>query len=354
MSLSLDKLQKLLSNYSMAPVRYYAYHDNLKAVEVMSLTNGEIFLVYVPSDYAFRMTSAHDGCYSLKRLELASDGTVPDKYAAKLSDVEMSEYYDKIDLLNQDKIMDKSIDVERELIDQYRRKILVPSSEENATAKVKDLLNQVDRLSKCVDTNDYGVAILSNTLLALDRDHLYLVRGREVKDSRMYVVVVGLETLFKNVNYITHDVPEINRGLQRILSKNHESHLSKLSTTIDSMSRCRSILQGHMDRVGRYTKFIEGFTEMIQRIKAREESIRDAVRAVQSKSGTVGGELASLTEKESLERELEWLQTTRGRIFEKLVDLHQKSRDISLTLDKLLFDNLVMMVTIQRNLSAVK
>ncbi len=354
MTLSLDKLQKLLSSYDMAPVRYYSYHDNVKAVEVMLMTNGEIFLVYIPSDYSFHMTSSHDGCYSLKSLDLSSDGTIPDKYAAKLSDVEMSEYYDKIDLLTQDKIMDKSIDLEKELIDQYRRKILVPSSDENATAKVKDLLNQVERLTKCVDSNDYSVAVLTNNLLAVDRDHLYLIKGREVRPERMYVVVVGLETLFKNANYISHDIPEINKGIQRILSKNHETHLSKLSLTIDSMARCKTVLQEHVDRVTRYTQYIETFTDLLRKMEQRTESIRDVQRGLSAKPGSLGSELTTMKERENLDRELEWLQTTRERVFQRLIDLHKKSRDISLTLDKLLFDNLVMMVTIQRNLSAVK
>ena len=67
----------------------------------------------------------------------------------------------------------------------------------------------------------------------------------------------------------------------------------------------------------------------------------------------MGGEIAALKKREALEKEAADLLQAKGRAYEKVVELHRRSRDTSLALDKLLFENLVMMVSIQRNLSSL-
>ncbi len=350
MSLSADKFQKLLTTYSMVPLRYYTKDDLMKLVEVMCLENGELFLVYIPSDYEFRLPSGEEG-YSLKQIEFDEDGKLPSKYAAKLNDMELSEMYDKVDLLTETKLMDKSVDVEKELIDQYRQKFVIPSSEEAATEKVRDLLNQLDRLSKCLDSQSYTLSVLSNSLAVIDRDHMYMIRGKEFKENRAYIVTVDFETLFQNIAYVAHDVTEINRAIHRILTKNHNTHMNRIDMCIDGMSKSRDILNDTVERIDRYHGYIESLKDILGRMRTREGDIRIALREMASRTAGISSEITMMKEREKLEKELEWIMNTRTKVYEKVVLLQKKSRDMSLTMDKLLFENLLLMVTIQRNLN---
>lgn len=350
MSLSLDKFQKLLSSYDLMPMRYFEYHERVMLIEVLALQTGDLFVVYVPKGYDFRVDDGD--VYTLKRVKLDPSGEVGPKYAQRLNDLDMSDYYDRVDLLDQEKLLDKSVDVEKELIDQYRRKIMVSSSEESAVARCRELVHQLERMSQCVDKN-YGLAIITNSLLVMDREHIYMVRGRELKQDKAYVVVVDLESLFKNITYVGKDVPEISRGIQRVLNKNHQSHMSRMGLTIDGMVRCKANLQGHVERVQRYSGYVDELVKLVARLKEREASLRQAIRELNQSAPSVGGEIAALKKREALEKEAADLLQAKGRAYEKVVELHRRSRDTSLALDKLLFENLVMMVSIQRNLSSL-
>ncbi len=353
MSLSLDKFQKLLSTYSLIPIKYYTYHDRVLLVEVVSLSSAEPFLLYISKEYNFKPDTSFE-TYNLKRIHLDEKGDVPAKYASKLDDLEMDEYYSKVNLLNTEKMLDKTIDIEKELIDEYRKRILVTSSEESTTMKVRDMVNQLQRLERCVDSKDYSLSIMTNSLIVLDPEHMFIIRGKDLKEHRMYIIVVTIETLFKNVNYIAKDIPELNNGIQRILMKNHQSHMEKMDDTIDGMIQVQDKLHATMNRIDRYNSYIARLTDLLEKVKQKEISVRNARKVLHDKiAGGIDKEIYHLKEKESIEKDEKWVSFTKGKIYEKVLDLHKKTRNHTLMMDKLLFENLVMMISIQRNMSTL-
>ncbi len=352
MSLSLDKFQKLLTTYNMLPLRFYSYHDRIMLAEVMSLANADLFMIYISKDYNFRQEPGYE-CYSLKRIHLDEKGDIPSKYASRLDDLAMDEYYSKVNLLNTDKMMDRSINIEKELIDDYRKKILVPSSEESMSVKMRDMLNQLQRLDRCVDSKDYSLSIMTSCLIALDPEHIFMVKGRDIKEDRMYIIVLSIETLFKNVNYISKDIPELNNGIQKILSRNHQSHMEKMDDTIDGMIQIQDRMHTSVDKVTRYNGYISKLTGMLEKLKLKEANVKQKKRALQEKTsgGGFDKELSVIKERDSIERDEKWCQQTKAQLYDAIIDLHKKTRNMSLMIDKLLFENLVMMISIQRNMS---
>jgi hypothetical protein len=341
-----------LTTYNFVPVKYYTYHDRIMLVEVVSLENSDLFLLYIPKEYNFKPDSGYE-VYELKRLHMDSKGNLPSKYATKLDDMELDEYYSKVNLLNTDKIMDRNVNIEEELIDEYRKRILVPSSEESMSIKVRDMINQLQRLDRCVDSNDYSLAIVTSNLIVLDPEHLYMIRSKTPKDERLYVVVVSLETMFKNANYISKDVPQLNQGIQRILMRNHQSHMEKMDATIDGMIDIQDKFHATVDRIKRYNEYIDKLKAYLARIKEKEASVRQARKTLQDKIASQGieKEIYYLKDKSAIEQEEKWITQNKNKIYEKLLELYKKSRNYSMIMDKLLFENLIMMITIQRNMS---
>ena len=352
MSLSLEKFQKLLSTYNFVPLRYYTYHERIMLVEIVTLDSSDLFLLYIPKEYKFKPESGYE-THELKRLHIDSKGELPSKYATKLDEMELDEYYSKVNLLNNEKIMDRSVNIEGELIDEYRKRILVPSSEETMTVKVKDMMNQLQRLERCVDSSDYSLAIITSNLIVLDPEHLYMVRSKTPKDERLYIVVVGIESMFKNANYISKDIPQLNQGIQKILLRNHQSHMEKMDSTIDGMIDIQDKFHMTVDRVKRYNDYIAKLKQYLEKIREKEVFIKQQRKALQDKISSVGveKEVYYLKEKGAIEQEERWVAQNKGKIYEKLLELNKKSRNSSLIMDKLLFENLIMMITIQRNMS---
>ncbi len=352
MSLSLDKFQKLLTTYNMLPLRFYTYHDRVMLVEVMAMANADIFLIYVSKEYNFRQEPGYE-CYPLKRIHLDDNGDIPSKYASKLDDLAMDEYYSKVNLLNTDKMLDPSVNIEKELIDDYRKRILVPSSEESMTVKMRDMLNQLQRLDRCVDSKDYSLCIMTSCLIALDPEHIFMIRGKDIKEDRMYIIVITIETLFKNVNYISKDIPELNNGIQKILARNHQSHMEKMDDTIDGMIQIQDRIHNSVDKVNRYNQYISKLVTLLEKVKTKENTVKGQKKALQDKisSGGLSKELSYIKERDALERDEKWCHQMKAKLYETIVDLHRKTRNTSLMVDKLLFENLVMMISIQRNMS---
>ena len=66
MPLSLNKLRKILYEKDFISKKMYKIHGNCNFIEIISILSGDMFMLYVPSKYKFRVD---EECHKMKLIE---------------------------------------------------------------------------------------------------------------------------------------------------------------------------------------------------------------------------------------------------------------------------------------------
>ena len=96
---SFDKLKQLLGKKNWNISKVFMIKKNVIFIEIISDTQGETFIIYVPEKYKLRPNECSD-VYKIIRLEMEdmSDDTLIDHYAGAPSNDDVEERYDEVNV----------------------------------------------------------------------------------------------------------------------------------------------------------------------------------------------------------------------------------------------------------------
>ena len=98
MPLSTSKLEKLLSSKGFVPIRYFVMHNVIVYIEIISITDADTFLLYIPSKYKF-IIKKDTNVFKLKYVDVDEheDNTAND-YAGEPDEHSIENIYGEIDM----------------------------------------------------------------------------------------------------------------------------------------------------------------------------------------------------------------------------------------------------------------
>ena len=98
MTLSIAKLEKLLSLKGFVPSRYFVMHSVIVYMEIVSIIDAETFLLYIPSKYKFVAQPAKN-VYKIKYVDInESENNTADEYAGEPDEHTVENTYQEIDV----------------------------------------------------------------------------------------------------------------------------------------------------------------------------------------------------------------------------------------------------------------
>jgi hypothetical protein len=99
-------------------------------------------------------------------------------------------------------------------------------------------------------------------------------------------------------------------------------------------------------------QYIEQYTNLLQKTILLEKEKFEQLENLQVQKGqNLYDDINYSHSKKRIELELEKIHNTKTSIVDKLIELRSKEEHISLTIDKILFDNAIMMDKVLQNLS---
>jgi hypothetical protein len=97
MSLSISKLEKLLSRSGIIPKKYFTMDGACVYIETLILQTADVLLLYIPSKYEIRIANAPNS-FELTSVEVNEDGTIAGDYGGNGDDLEVGQRYESVDL----------------------------------------------------------------------------------------------------------------------------------------------------------------------------------------------------------------------------------------------------------------
>ena len=353
MPLSILKLEKLLSSKGFIPSRYFVMNSTVVYMEILSVKDAETFLLYIPSKYKFIVQKSNN-VYKLKYVDIDESDNTADDYAGKPDDHEVENKYGDIDAgisptLKGDNIADH-------LEESYKRDINLKDVSSTDSKQIKDICRQLKRFRFCVQNVKYKIAIMyKNFLCTIKRDdsiECYGIKRYNGTDSQKLYVTADLELLYEKMASLMVNMKTIRKELYHILDRNQFTHARTLQKLIDGKTTIKTFSNTASNKKIEYEKLIEDSYNMLETINKAEKSKIEYIYEINKKyqsSNNLSTDIERSHVVSSLEEELKEIQKIKENLVKTIFDLKTKRETTMLLVDRIMFDNSVMIDCVLRN-----
>lgn len=364
MSLSISKLEDLLISKNFAPKRYFVLNKYCLFVEVININNSTTFMLSIPSKYKFKLKEG-ESVYSLKIIEsLDSISNSPiEDYTKEPTDKFMENNYIEVELTN--KLLRTNNDEQEgniagHLEEGYKKQLSLKDISKDDKNDIKDLVRQLKRLKYCTQSIGYKLIIFyMNYLCVLDKDEsieCFFIKQFNKIHSRRLLVSVNLELFYENKDRIVQDITDIENGIYRVFDKNQENHIKNLSKLLQEQIHISDYTKSILIKRKEYNNYIEKFNSLLIHLNLSENTITDKINELNrdTSNNSIHSNTFIVNQKSKLDDELNQLFNTKNNIIKNIRELRNRQEDMLLKVDKIMFDNLVMMASIMKNIEVLK
>jgi len=352
MPLSLDKLNELLLQKGIVPSKFFAMDGTCFYIELFSLKTSEVFLMYIPSKYEFPLTPDDDNVYKIKYVDLENIDNVADNYAGG-TDAEKAYGADNIQLTPDDGKLEEHLE------GNYKHQITLDDVSDDDKADLRSIFRQVKRLKYCVQNIKFKLGIMyKNYICAVRRDdslNCFVIKHYPRTELKKLFVIIDLESFYEKNEKLIDDVRTVRESIYKVLERNQGSHASTINKILASKKEIITIPQQAQIRKVEYEKLYLKLEKLLATMIVSEEKILEELHNLEIQGGeTIQNDISKAHNKSRLDKELDKINSIKGDITRNMLILREKRENSILDLDKIMFDNTVMVDAILRNYGLLK
>lgn len=355
MPLSITKLEHLLASKGFIPKTFYTLDDFCIYIEVFSVQTAESFMLYISSRYEL-IVKDRDNIYKMQYMEMTNEEGITENYANEPDKVEVEDFYKE---LNVDLSRDKTDDMEKKLREDYDRELTLKDLSKDDRDNLKDIFKQLSRFMFCVKNIKYKLSIFyKNYLCSITKDDeldCFIIKNYDYKDSRKLYIYIDLKTLYTKLeDNISIDMKIIKDGVYRLLNQNQLKH----SKVLNEMLEERVAILQYSDTIQKkkesYIESITKFEDLLKSLVENEKEIYDKIGVIRGKTTDYGAKgLHDDIQRSHIisqyEEDLHKISLIKKDILDVLLPTREKYDNVTLVMDKILFNNSVMIHEISKN-----
>jgi hypothetical protein len=358
MTLSIKKLEQLLNTKGYILHKYLTVDKYCTYIHIVSTTDDINFLLYIPSKYEFKMETSRN-VYALEDIDLKSSKTTTEEYTGSPDETKLENEYEEIDLETK---LGKDINISDRLEDGYKRDISLNDISKEDTKDINDIYRQLTRLGYCVKNIKYKLGIMyKNYICVIRRDDTldcYYIKNWNKKNSRQLFIIVDLETLFEQLDTVKDNIQTVLQGIYKVLNKNQNSHQKTLRKFLDEKTDIILSTEIAQHKTEEYTNYINELEIILKSICESEKTNKINIKNIHEKYNNLSNKsLQTDIEKSHLiaahEKTLEITLQNKKDTMSIIKEIRTKRDDNLLNIDKILFDNQVMLHEIIKNFESL-
>jgi len=355
MTLSIIKLEKLLASKGFVAKTFYTLDGYCIYIEVFSVKNADSFMLYISSRYELIVKDRRN-IYDMQFMEVSNEDGIAANYAAEPDKVEVEDFYNdlKVDLG-----VDKTDDMEKKLKEDYDRELTMKDLSKEDRDNIKDIFKQLSRFMYCVKNMKYKLSIFyKNYLCSITKDDeldCFIVKHLDAKKTRKLYIYLDLKTLYTKIDDdISADMKTIKDGVYRLLNQNQMKHSKVLNEMLEQRVAILQYSDLIQSKKNSYTESIQKFEELLFNLNENEKEMNNKINSVRKKTSDYGMKgLHDDIERSHLvsqyEEDLHKIFKIKKEIMDVLLPTREKYDNVTLVMDKILFNNSVMIHEISKN-----
>ena len=351
MPLSIRKLNKMLTQNGFVPTKYFVMDNYCVYIEITTISNAEIFLLYIPSAYNFKI-SKNDDVYEIEYLDINETDNTADNYAGELDEYDIENKYREIDVnLNREKN-----DIESYLEKKYERDINLKNISRINFIDIKNIYRQLKRFRLCVKTVKYKIAIVyKNFLCAIKRDdsiEIYSIKKYPAENYKCLYITIDLELMYEKLDSVRTDIDAIKKHLYQILDKNQFTHEITLQKILDWKGSITEFSKYAYSKKLEYEKTILELYDILNNLNKSEKKKIEKIQKIQNKYNgktRLSMDIEISHQIAMLENDLKEIRDIKEDTAGEIFKIKSKFENTMLTIDNIMFDNNVMIGTVAKN-----
>ena len=352
--LSIAKLEQFLKSQGFLIKKIFEIENSVIYIEVFNINNADTFLLYIPSKYKINTDYKHS-TYTLKYIDL-EDVNIFKNLNEKSESTDIENQYDNLDVdLDLGKTHE---DFEKSLKDNYDRELEIKDLNKEEIQNLKDIYYQLSRLKLSVKSIKYKLSILyKNYLCSIRRDNsmeTFIIRDyrtNDLKAERKIYVTIDLENLYKKISNISYDIKNVKNGIYKILNDNQIKNTKVLNSILEkknSILLYSNLVYKKKLELETYIKVLE---ELLLKLNDKEKKLIEKILLINenNKNLNIHNDIQNSHEVYNHEREIDKINLLKQEIIKDMIEIRNKQENMTLEIDKILFDNTVMINMINKN-----
>ena len=345
MSLSVSKLNKLLIDNGIFPDKYYTYSKYIIYVECIIVKTGKRFLLTIPEEYKFKGDNGRN-YYSIKPIKMEDSGDdVVDEFAKQFNDLDVFNSYENTDSRVQDSFDENNIS--NQLSKNYNYTIEVKDIDEEDSKDIKDIKRQVQRLRYSIMQTKYSICLTYKHYFAILSEkgvNVFQIQDQTETFSkfRQLIIAIDLVLFYEKVNKINTEVTKIKLSIDKILEMNYLKNIDNINYMMDKGAMVINKFNNLHAQKDNLDTLEEKYNNLFKCSYNVERELLEKISILQKNKNNE-------PQVNGLKRKIKEIEETKMDILNNIVKINEKKDNISLTLDKILFDNIVMMNSIIKN-----
>lgn len=345
--LSLKKLDQLLKEYNCGIKTIYTYKGYCMFIEVVSFNTANIFILYIPSKYDIDAKN-YSNTYEIKEFNKEEEEDI-ERIKNSYSEIELD-----IDI-------NENVDIKDKLEDKYKKKINLSSINEDIVV-INNTKEQLKRLIYCIENTDYKLGVKYKDYLTCVRRNddieTYKIKEYEEGDSSYYFyIVIDLELLYSKKNNSVQDINKIYNGICKIMHKNHNSHKDVFEKLIESERDIHSNLEKISVKISLFDGMLKRSYALLDNINSIQKNMNkekeEFLKKNQTQENTLDNDIYNSHQLHKFNTEYAKVENIKKEIVTNIAAINHAKENIFLNIDKILFDNNVMLNNVINNVKKI-
>jgi len=356
MPLSVNKLEKLLSLQGFIPKRYFIIDKYIVYIEIVSIKDATIFLMYIPSKYNIPMETCGN-VHKLKYVDVADGHLTSEDVAGEPDDIELEKSYNPVQVISPQRKGQSTI--AEHLEENYKKDIDLKEIASQDLKEIKNIYRQLKRLRLCVQSVKYKIAIVYKRFLCtVKRDNsleCYSIKHFGGKKNKKMYITIDLELFYEKMDSLIINMNTVRKELFHILERNQKSHGRILNKLLEDKNELKKYSNKALSKKNGYDEHIKELECMLETINDHEKLKVKEIYELENNPATSMGikgfhkDIDKSQRISILNEELSKLCKVKQNVVTKLFEVTEIKEDTMLSVDKIMFDNTIMLECMLRN-----
>ena len=358
MNVSLKKLLTFLKSFNIDCISIYGIDNICIYLKLISVENGKFFLLYIPSKYEINYNSESSSIPYVKinYIDINEDGSIPVDYGGGEDIKNIEECYNEIDTplnLNTD---EKKL--EESLMDNYNYPVSLKDVSSEDMNIIKNIFRQLRRFKFFIQNLDYRICISYKYYMCFftRKNNYECISHNKMVNNRNLTITIDLELLYVKLednNILTKDLGRIYLGINDNINRNQNKHFNYLREMLQYNSNLDIENQSIFTCKKQNKSYLKKLQKMLENIIRGEKTILEDINNIKNKYShnytSVTNDIQKSHLLSSKLKELSEIHEIKNDIIDNICNINEKIQDISLNVDQIYFDNIIMLNKIIKN-----
>lgn len=355
-TLSIEKFQQFIEPYGFIISKFFSDEQRCIFIELCTV-RGVRMICSVSTNYIFKLSN-HE-CVKIKKIIVENDNDSKKEdlsYYTQQDEQFIEEKYSDPNLQHNHTISTiNKISMKEHLHSTYKHKVLLKNMESVEQINIKNIQRQCARLKYCIQGLQHKLMISHYSYLGLldEDDNIQIYMNENNSKKRDMHIVVDLKIFIDKIKSIEDEVVQLQKGVFSILNCNQVTHIKNIKNLLENKENFQTQSENLFSLKNELLDKIERFSILLQENNELQKDKEIELHHIMSTHGnnTAYFDIKVTHKKENISKQLDKLKKMQADMLKIITNLNNEYANIGLLIDTVLFNNIVMLDQIFKNLS---